>query len=96
MLLAAPSTSRSCRSGGIRTAPTRGCGTGGWATGTPFEATRECSGEHLIAHWGSLLPEALNQPPLLIGEVMTVSGEGAFEVLPRLAQKIRISCGLPR
>ncbi len=96
MLLAAPLTSRSCRSPGTRTAPTRGSGTGGWAAGTPFEATCECSGELLIAHWGGLLPEALNQPHLLIGEVMTVTGEGAFEVLPRLLQKVWISCVLPR
>jgi len=43
-----------------------------------------------------LLPEALNQPHLLIGEVMTVTGEGAFKVFPRLPQKVWISCGLPR
>jgi hypothetical protein len=69
---------------------------GGWAAGTLSEATCECSGERLVAHSGGSLPEALNQTHLLVGEVVTVSGEGAFEVLPGLPQKVRVSCGPPR
>jgi hypothetical protein len=56
----------------------------------PFEPAGECPGECFVAHPGGLTPEISYQSHLLGSEVVMVSGEGAFEVIPRPLQKLRV------
>ena len=64
-----------------------------------MEAADQRTGELLVRHASGLPPEALDHPHLLAGEAVVVAGQGASEVLPRLAQEARVrrpACKVPQ
>src|SRR5215218_9825575 len=95
-----PSTSGSCWSTRTRTTPTRGGRTGRRAAGTPSEATGKRTGELLVAHRGSPTPEVLHQTQFLECELVAEPRKRAFEIPPRLLQKLGVGrcsvCKVPQ
>jgi hypothetical protein len=45
-------------------------------------------GEFLVHHASGLLPKALHQTRLLVGEAIAVPGDGPLKILPCLPQKV--------
>jgi hypothetical protein len=82
-----------------RTAPTWGGGPCRRAASSSFKASGQCPGELFGAHAGCLTLETFNHPQLIAGKVVTVSGERALEVLPRLSKELGVfrcpACQVP-
>jgi hypothetical protein len=62
----------------------------GRAAGSSFKASGQCPGELFGAHAGCLSLEMLHHPQLFTGELVTVSGERALEILPRLSKELGV------
>jgi hypothetical protein len=65
-----------------------------------LKTTRQRASEVLVAHPGGASPKVIHQPQLTFGEVVTVAGESALEVLPRPPEKHGIrrgpACQIPQ
>ncbi len=60
---------------------------------TPCETIGQRAGEFLGAHADSSTPEPLHKPHLLAGKAVALPGEGAFEVVPGLSEKLGVLGG---